>query len=49
MILKVLGLFMELRVRATIEDQGLDVHEHGEEAYSEDFGGGISVGEKLAS
>lgn len=48
-ILKVLGLFMELRVRPTIEDQGLDVHEHGEEAYGDDFGGSISVGEEMAS
>lgn len=48
-ILKVLGLFMDLRVKPSIEDQGLDVHEHGEEAYAEDFAGGIPVGEELAS
>lgn len=48
-ILKVLGLFVELRVKPIIEDQGLDVSEHGEEAYGEDFAGGIPVSEEMAS
>lgn len=42
LILKVLAMFMDLRVKPTIEDQGLDVTEHGEEGYSEDFAGGMS-------
>jgi Amt family ammonium transporter len=46
-ILKVLGLFMDLRVKPIVEDQGLDVSQHGEEGYSEDFGGGVPVGEEL--
>ncbi|HEY9660457.1 MAG TPA: ammonium transporter [Allocoleopsis sp.] len=44
-ILKVLSLFMELRVKPITEDQGLDINEHGEEAYGEQFGGGVAIGE----
>jgi Amt family ammonium transporter len=47
-ILKVLSLFMELRVKPSVEDQGLDVNQHGEEGYSEDFGGGIPIPEEAA-
>lgn len=47
LILKFLSLFMELRVKPTVEDQGLDVSQHGEEGYSEDFGGGVPVGEEV--
>jgi ammonium transporter, Amt family len=36
-IVKLLGLFMELRVNPEIESEGLDVPQHGEEAYSEEF------------
>ncbi len=46
-ILKILGAFMELRVRPMVEDQGLDVSQHGEEGYSEDFGSGIPVGDEI--
>lgn len=42
-ILKVLGLFMELRVRPMSEDQGLDINEHGEEAYGQEFSGGVAI------
>jgi ammonium transporter, Amt family len=42
-ILKVLGLFMELRVKPSIEDQGLDVNQHGEEGYGEEFVGGMTL------
>lgn len=42
-ILKILGQFMELRVPSSAEDQGLDIGEHGEEAYGEDFAGGFSA------
>jgi Amt family ammonium transporter len=41
-ILKILGQFMELRVPLSAEDQGLDIAQHGEEAYGEDFAGGFS-------
>jgi ammonium transporter, Amt family len=34
-ILKVISLFMSLRVAPDTEDEGLDVHEHGEEGYGE--------------
>ena len=43
LILKLLGQFMELRVPSSAEDQGLDIVEHGEEAYGEDFAGGFSA------
>jgi len=43
LILKLLGQFMELRVPSSSEDQGLDIGQHGEEAYGEDFGGGFSA------
>jgi ammonium transporter, Amt family len=42
-ILKILAQFMELRVPSSAEDQGLDIVEHGEEAYGEDFAGGFSA------
>ncbi len=42
-ILKILAQFMELRVPSSAEDQGLDILEHGEEAYGEDFAGGFSA------
>jgi Amt family ammonium transporter len=34
-ILKVIALFMPLRVTPAMEDEGLDIHQHGEEAYGE--------------
>ncbi len=45
-ILKLLGLFMELRVQPNSEDQGLDITEHGEEGYGEEFAAGLSFTEK---
>lgn len=42
-ILKVLGLFMSLRVEPNAEEEGLDVPEHGEEAYGQEFAGGFSM------
>ncbi|WP_322744557.1 ammonium transporter [[Phormidium] sp. LEGE 05292] len=44
-ILKLLGLVMPLRVKPLTEDQGLDINEHGEEAYGEEFASGLSLGE----
>ncbi|MBW4659786.1 MAG: ammonium transporter [Drouetiella hepatica Uher 2000/2452] len=43
LILKFLALFMDLRVKPSIEDQGLDVSEHGEEGYGEEFVGGMTL------
>jgi ammonium transporter, Amt family len=41
-ILKVLAAVMDLRVSPEIEEQGLDVSEHGEEGYGEDFASGLA-------
>jgi hypothetical protein len=46
--LKFLSLFMELRVKSSVEDMGLDANQHGEGAYGEEFGGGIPVGEEVS-
>ncbi|MGB3208460.1 MAG: ammonium transporter [Crinalium sp.] len=45
-ILKLLELFMELRVQPNAEDQGLDISQHGEEGYGEEFASGLSFVEK---
>jgi ammonium transporter, Amt family len=45
-IIKVLSLFMELTVKPEAEYQGLDINEHGEEAYGEEFAAGLSLAEK---
>ncbi|MBV9388969.1 MAG: ammonium transporter [Chroococcidiopsidaceae cyanobacterium CP_BM_ER_R8_30] len=36
-ILKLLGLVMQLRVKPIVEEQGVDVSEHGEEGYGDEF------------
>ncbi|CAD5974001.1 Ammonia channel [Planktothrix tepida] len=41
-IVKILASLMELRVKSMVEEQGLDVDQHGEEAYGEDFASGLS-------
>ncbi len=41
-ILKLLSLFMELRVKPNAEEQGLDISEHGEEAYDEALASGLT-------
>jgi Amt family ammonium transporter len=46
-ILKVLSLFMDLRVSEITEEEGLDIHEHGEEAYGESLAGELSFAQKL--
>jgi ammonium transporter, Amt family len=45
-ILKLLGMFMDLRVHPEAEYQGLDIHEHGEEGYGEEFAAGLSLAER---
>jgi ammonium transporter, Amt family len=45
-ILKVLGLLMNLRVESQVEEEGLDIGEHGEEAYGEEFASGLSYSKK---
>jgi ammonium transporter, Amt family len=45
-IIKVLSLVMELRVKPESEYQGLDINEHGEEGYGEEFAAGLSLAEK---
>ncbi len=42
-ILRVLKLFMDLRVAPSIEEQGIDLPIHGEEGYGSDFGSGVFV------
>lgn len=46
-ILKILSLFMDLRVKSEIEDEGLDVHLHGEEAYGEEIVGEITFAKRV--
>lgn len=45
-ILKVLGLIMDLRVNPEAEFQGLDINEHGEEGYGEEFAAGLSLADR---
>jgi ammonium transporter, Amt family len=45
-IVKVLSLVMDLRVKPEAEYQGLDINEHGEEGYGEEFAAGLSLAEK---
>ena len=42
-ILKLLSLVMDLRVKPLEEEQGLDINEHGEEGYGEEFAAGLGV------
>ncbi|MDX2232655.1 MAG: ammonium transporter [Leptolyngbyaceae cyanobacterium bins.349] len=46
-ILKLLSVFMDLRVTSEVEEEGLDVHQHGEEAYGENLAGEVSFTQKL--
>jgi ammonium transporter, Amt family len=45
-ILSLLKLVMELRVKPEAEYQGLDINEHGEEGYGEEFASGLSMTNK---
>jgi ammonium transporter, Amt family len=45
-IVKILSLVMDLRVKPEAEYQGLDINEHGEEGYGEEFASGLSLAEK---
>jgi Amt family ammonium transporter len=44
-ILKVIDATIGLRVKEESEYQGLDINEHGEEAYNSEFGDSIKVSE----
>jgi Amt family ammonium transporter len=46
-IIKVLGLFMDLRVPAEVENEGLDVHQHGEGAYGEEIQGEVAFAKSI--
>jgi ammonium transporter, Amt family len=41
-ILKFLSLFMELRVKPSAEEQGVDISEHGEEGYGDEMASGLT-------
>jgi ammonium transporter, Amt family len=45
-ILKLLSFLMPLRVSGETEQQGLDISEHGEEGYGEEFAAGMSYAER---
>ena len=45
-ILKLLSVFMPLRAKEESEYEGLDINEHGEEAYGEDIAPGLSYSAK---
>ncbi len=42
-ILKLLSFVMDLRVKPVQEEQGLDISEHGEEGYGEEFAAGLGI------
>jgi Amt family ammonium transporter len=46
LILKGLSYFMDLRVSYQVEEEGLDIHLHGEEAYGEDLAGEITFSKR---
>ena len=41
-ILKIVDAVVGLRLKPEVEFNGMDISDHGEEAYSEEFGGGLS-------
>ena len=45
-IIKLLEATVGLRPKEEAEFQGLDINEHGEEGYGEEFGGGVSLSER---
>lgn len=42
-LMKVIGALMSLRVKPEAEYQGVDIGEHGEEAYGDEMGSGLSL------
>lgn len=46
-IIKILGFFMDLRVPLETEDEGLDVHQHGESAYGEEVSGELAFASRV--
>ena len=45
-IIKLLEATVGLRPKEEAEFQGMDINEHGEEGYGEEFGGGVSLSER---
>ena len=45
-IIKLLDATVGLRPKEEAEFQGMDINEHGEEGYGEEFGGGVSLSER---
>lgn len=45
-IIKILEATVGLRSKEEAEFQGMDINEHGEEAYGEEFGGGVGLSER---
>jgi ammonium transporter, Amt family len=46
LILKIIDATIGLRVKEEVEFQGIDINEHGEEAYNDEFGDRVSVTSK---
>lgn len=44
--MKILDATVGLRVKEEEEFQGLDINEHGEEGYNEEFGDRINISQK---
>lgn len=42
-IIKLLEVTVGLRPKENVEFQGMDINEHGEEGYGEEFGGGVGI------
>jgi ammonium transporter, Amt family len=48
-LIKIVGAITPLRVTPPQEDQGLDINEHGEEGYGDEFAAGLSLIDKSAN
>lgn len=44
-LMKILDATVGLRIKPELEQQGMDIHEHGEEGYNEEFGERLSLNE----
>jgi Amt family ammonium transporter len=48
-LIKIVGAITPLRVKPMEEDQGLDINEHGEEGYGDEFAAGLSFVDETAT